>query len=496
MVPNNNIRYNLKRKHIDTTPLETHLSHNDTFYDDRFKGDDNRKRIRLEYVYHEPLNRSDSPKDNDLKNSINSSLSDSSSNSSPNSKSDNDKSDNDKFIKEFVIALLNMYDDEDSNTESYVDKCMNPYCNHKTYEEDNNPVETIKICKIEDIEDLIRLGKTYHCKKNKDYYGLNLRILCNLVLPLTELRNMIGLKTVKTHIVNQILFFLRGYNKNNKCNECVDCSYGLPCARNLDDMLHTIITGPPGVGKTHLGKILCKVYKETGILSKGHFTLVTRSDFIAKYLGHTAIKTQKLIDKCLGGVMFIDEAYSLCHSDGRDSFSKECLDTLNQNLSEKRDFLCIIAGYRNALDKCFFSMNEGLSRRFTFRYDISGYTPLELMEIFLLKLSQASWEMEFNIKEYKNKEKQKNKLLKFFKSHINDFPNYGGDIETLILNCKIIHCRKIPITTEEIESMPTDDSKYNNKILSLQDINDGYDMYMSFRQGGDKDKSPPPFMYM
>src|SRR4029078_8344221 len=127
-----------------------------------------------------------------------------------------------------------------------------------------------------------------------------------------------------------------------------------------------------------------KVYKEMGVLSKGHFTLVTRSDLIAKYLGQTAIKTQEVINNCEGGVMFIDEAYALGHSEGRDSFSKECLDTLNQNLSEKRDFLCIIAGYKDALEKCFFSMNDGLARRFNFRYDIESYTPEELMEIFLL----------------------------------------------------------------------------------------------------------------
>lgn len=458
---------------------------------------------------------------------------------------------NDNFFSLLNILLTDIPDAGAPTSEP--DICKNPLCNHKTFEEDPTSVQVATISKVNDIEDLIKLGKTYHCKKNKDYYGLNLRILCNLVLPLTELRNMIGLKSVKTHIVNQILFFLRGYNKNNRCNECIDCSYSLPCARNLDDMLHTVITGPPGVGKTHLGKILCKIYKEAGILSKGHFTLVTRSDFIAKYLGQTAIKTQKLIDRCIGGVMFIDEAYALGHSEGRDSFSKECLDTLNQNLSEKRDLLCIIAGYKGALDKCFFSMNDGLVRRFTFRYDIEGYTSEELMEIFLLKISQGSWQTEFTIKEGDNektkesKGKQNNKLSKFFKDHKDDFPNYGGDIETLFLNCKIAHCRKIPLyvskhkkdtnekiitVTEEITreishlagenkfvphqimndyrnplinnqgtSIPNNvqgnNLIYNNRILSLKDIYDGFDMYLSFKQGGNRqDKYPPLFMYI
>merc|ERR1711991_1200935 len=110
---------------------------------------------------------------------------------------------------------------------------------------------------------------------------------------------------------------------------------------NNDDMLHTVITGPPGVGKTELGRILGHIYKGMGVLKKGHLKIVKRSDLIGKYLGHTAAKTQDVIDECSGGVMFIDEAYSLCNKEGRDSFSKECIDTLNQNLTERRDFLCI-----------------------------------------------------------------------------------------------------------------------------------------------------------
>jgi hypothetical protein len=224
--------------------------------------------------------------------------------------------------------------------------CKNPLCNHKTLEEDPTPIQPITIKKINDIEDLITIGKTYHCKKNTEFNKINLRLLCNLVHPLTELSNLIGMKNVKENIVNQILFFIQGFNKVTKCNNCIDCSYKLPCAKNTEDMLHTVISGPPGVGKTELGKILAKVYKEMGVLSKGHFILVNRSDLIGKYLGHTAEKTQSKINEAVGGVLFIDEAYQLGHKEGRDSFAKECIDTINQNLTEKRDLLVIIAGYR------------------------------------------------------------------------------------------------------------------------------------------------------
>ena len=92
--------------------------------------------------------------------------------------------------------------------------------------------------------------------------------------------------------------------------------------------------------------------------NKYEFKIVKRSDLIGKYLGHTAAKTQKVIDSCKGGVLFIDEAYSLGNPEGRDSFSKECIDTINQNLTEnKANLLCIIAGYKDALDKCFFAYN-------------------------------------------------------------------------------------------------------------------------------------------
>jgi hypothetical protein len=177
-----------------------------------------------------------------------------------------------------------------------------------------------------------------------------------------------------------------------------------------------------------------------------------------------------MIDECEGGVMFIDEAYALGHSEGRDSFSKECIDTLNQNLSEKRDFLCIIAGYKDALEDCFFSMNDGLRRRFTFRYDIEKYNGSELMEIFILKVQNGGWQ-------YKEQDTEKNsELLEFFNDNKGNFPNYGGDIETLFLNCKIAHCRKIELS-----------NNIDNKILSLDDIKEGFKMFASSRKNTDDD---------
>jgi len=401
-------------------------------------------------------------------------------NKTPNKKP---KNDND------IINLLLNNDSGSNGSDSDCDEieCNNPLCDHKDYTKEEKASQRHKdelpLREIKTIEDLINLGKTYHCMKNKVYYGINLRLLCNLVTPLTKLKNMVGMKSVKENMVNQIVFFLQGFNQKEKCNECLDCTYGLPCSKNMNnDMLHTIITGPPGVGKTELGKILGEVYKAMGILSKGHMNIATRSDLIGKYLGHTAQKTQDFINKCKGGVMFIDEAYSLGNPEGRDSFSKECLDTINQNLSEKRDFLCIIAGYAGALEKCFFQYNEGLKRRFSFRYEIQGYTADELMEIFLMKIKLDGWNTEFGINDkdsvelMRSKEQKRLKLKEFFKKNKRHFPNYGGDMESLLLNCKVVHGKRVLFLTKE-----------HKKIYTIADIEEGLKTFVSHRKNKSSD---------
>lgn len=355
--------------------------------------------------------------------------------------------------------------------------CKNPLCNHKTYEEDPTLHFIPNIKEIKTIYDIIELGKSFHCKKNTEYAGMNLRVMFNLVPPLTELSNLVGMHNVKEQMVNQILFFLQGSHNAGKCNKCTDCVFGLPCLNSQTEMLHTAITGPPGVGKTELGKILGKVYKEMGILSKGTFKLVTRSDLIAGYLGQTAIKTQKVIDEARGGVLFIDEAYSLGNSELRDSFSKECIDTLNQNLSERRDFLCIIAGYEKELEKCFFKYNDGLRRRFTFRYDMVPYNYSELLDIFEGKVHAANWKLCYDASEndFSNhrvmKEEMREKVSQLFKRNINNFPNFGGDIESLLLNCKIVHARRCVF-----------DEGDARKVLSYEDIEKGLSTFCAHRK--------------
>ena len=348
---------------------------------------------------------------------------------------------------------------------SVVNTCNNPLCSHKTKDEEPEMEKAFKINidEIKSINDLIYLGKKYHCKKQTTYNGLNLRLMCNLVSPLIELRDMVGLKDVKKKMVDQILFFLQGFNTSLKCNNCNDCAFELPCVQTNTEMMHTSIIGPAGVGKTSLARIIGKVYKAMGILSKGQFREATRNDFIDKYLGHTADKTQRFIDSCSGGVLFIDEAYALGHKEQRDSFSKEALDTLNKNLSDNRDLLCIIAGYEKDLEECFFSANEGLRRRFTFKYVVEGYDYKELKEMFELKVKLENWYLDIDDDE----------LMTFFRNNKDKFPHYGGDIETLFLQCKIAHGKRMP---------------ENKKYLSFSDIELGFNNFVSNRKHKKLDK--------
>jgi hypothetical protein len=162
------------------------------------------------------------------------------------------------------------------------------------------------------------------------------------------------------------------------------------------------------------------------------FKIVKRSDLVGQYVGHTAIKTQKIINESFGGVLFIDEAYSL---GGDDVFSRECINTINQNLSEHCDkFVCIIAGYADALENNFFAFNSGLQRRFPFRYKIEKYNGIELSTILKKKIIDEKYSIDT---EY---EKQLDKYIENNKEY---FPNFGGDIETYFFHIKMMHAKRV-----------------------------------------------------
>lgn len=243
----------------------------------------------------------------------------------------------------------------------------------------NTKITQINIdVEINDINDLLNLISSYKVDENIAY-NVNIKLLHDIKEPLCELNNMIGMKELKKNIVDQIIYFIQELNKSES-----------PVYNG--DFMHTVIYGKPGTGKTEIAKILGKIFSKINVLSKGTFKKVTRSDLIAGYLGQTAIKTKEVIKDSLGGILFIDEAYSLGNNEKRDSFSKECIDTLCEALSDhKDDLMVIIAGYENELENCFFNYNQGLNSRFTWRFKTDDYTPEDLYHIFIKKVNDIGW---------------------------------------------------------------------------------------------------------
>lgn len=270
---------------------------------------------------------------------------------------------------------------------------------------------------------------------NRFNYFPNLKYkkLYNLIPSLEKLQKVIGMKRVKEDVFKMICYFIHGLNGTGELNHCV-------------------ITGPPGVGKTTLASILGDIYLGLGFLKNNNFIVAKRSDLIGKYCGHTAVQTQEVIDKAEGGVLFIDEVYSLGNPGKRDVFTKECIDTINQNLTEKGDkFLCIIAGYEDDVEKCFFAYNKGLERRFPLRFKIDKYDSNELLLILKKFINEEFWKIEDD-----------KFILKLLKDNKDLFHYYGGDMKILFQNAKKIF--SLRLMNEKIDLLS------NNKVLKNIDF--------------------------
>ena len=357
--------------------------------------------------------------------------------------------------------------------------------------------EFVELTNITNIDDLIKEGDKFNIE-DKRRYSIDMLKLKNIIEPLKELQNVIGMESVKKNVFEQLLYILQDLHDTN--------------------MMHTVIEGPPGVGKTLLGKILGKIYFKLNFLKKSEknkndeeindianhlmamlnpntalmrngvdkkdekkkeddfkFKVVRRSDLVGQYVGSTAIKTQKVIDEIEGGVLFIDEVYSLGSggsNDKSDSFAKEAIDTLNQNLSENGDkFICIIAGYMNEIDRCFFSQNDGLRRRFPFKYSIEKYNSAELTKILEFKINEIKWSLD--------KDLIVSDIEKFIEKNKKSFENFGGDIETLLLNIKIKHSTRVFGKDPKIR-----------KLITMEDIKNAYTEFLKIR----KEKEIPQFV--
>ncbi|MDE5608192.1 MAG: AAA family ATPase [Muribaculaceae bacterium] len=195
-----------------------------------------------------------------------------------------------------------------------------------------------------------------------------------------KLNNLIGLSSVK-HEVDKLTNFIKIQRIREKENlKAMPISY------------HCVFTGNPGTGKTTVARILAETYKELGILSKGHLVETDRSGLVAEYVGQTAVKTNQIIDKAIGGVLFIDEAYSLAGKSDND-FGSEAISTLLKRMEDDRSRLVVILAGYGAEMKSFIDSNPGLQSRFNRYIHFDDYTPEELLEIFMLNVRKNDYEL-------------------------------------------------------------------------------------------------------
>lgn len=329
-------------------------------------------------------------------------------------------------------------DCSDTNTDTDSEEtfvCPNPKCDH------NKSTSKRKVRKyfpkIEKLQDLIDLAETYHCYNNETLNGIDLYDLCKKLQYLYELNDLIGLEDAKTQIAKNMVMTMyndsQGIIKNN----------------------HYISTGPPGVGKSQLAEILSK------LLGYKKYRFVKASDLIEEHVGGTAKRTQECIDSCIGGILIIDEVYSLADPDKPTSFSRECIDTINRNMTELEEkgkrFSVYVIGYKEDIKDRFLKLNSGLESRFNNRIDIKGYSSRELADIFLLKMSKENWKFS-NLED-------KDKLYQFIDDNYKYFSYFGRDMKTLLNE------------TIKVKILQVCSRKFIRNELSIKDVYRGFEMF-------------------
>lgn len=224
---------------------------------------------------------------------------------------------------------------------------------------------------------------------------------------LAELNSLVGLQSIKMQIEKQVNFFLLEKKRNQ--------TVGKDGKRKSSN--HMIFIGNPGTGKTTVARLMGKVYQGLNILSSGHLVEASRSDFIAEFQGQTALKTKRKIESAMGGVLFIDEAYSLNYGEN-DNFGQEAIDTIIKIMEDHKENLIIVfAGYNREMED-FLRVNSGLKSRIRHTLIFEDYSPIELLYIFKMLTDKAGFSISKSVEKH---------LLKIFEKelskNLNDFGN-------------------------------------------------------------------------
>ncbi|MEW9668896.1 stage V sporulation protein K [Ammoniphilus sp. 3BR4] len=263
-----------------------------------------------------------------------------------------------------------------------------------------------------------------------------------------EMDRLVGMKEIKDliHEIYALLFI-------NQCRR----KQGLKADSQV---LHMIFKGNPGTGKTTVARIIGRLFKEMGVLSKGHLVEVERADLVGEYIGHTAQKTREHIKKAMGGILFIDEAYSLARGGDKD-FGREAIDCLVKSLEDyKNDFILILAGYSMEIDD-FLSSNPGLPSRFPIQVNFPDYSLDELMQIAEMMLE----EREYQFSSYARQKMRQHLQKQLFQSSFSNARHVRNVIERSIRYQAVRLLYKLNPSKEDLITLGSDDLHFESSSV-------------------------------
>lgn len=351
------------------------------------------------------------------------------------------------------------------------------------------PIPTENVNSIDDILNLIQFLKEHKLDNMCQKY----RKLVDCETIIRDFNQMIGMDEPKANIATQILSLCDRIDQPSSSDSDPGSKSKVSNNKeqsedNEEPLLNTVIYGPPGCGKTTIAIFMAKLYLKFGVLETGKIVKGNRANLIGQWVGETAIKTEKVLKQALGGVLFIDEAYQLGHAvDGnRCPFAYECINSINQFITENKGRITIIlAGYKEDIQDNFFAQNEGLDRRFPWKYNLAPNKPEELVQIFELQARKSGYTVARDGKE--------ESILKpsFFENHKKLFEYSGGDTQILFDKCKMIHDKRMF------------SQLHSNKTITKVDLDKGFEIFKKSKdETGSRPKprrfeneSPPASMF-